>query len=263
MFKRELKLNFKSFLIWTLILIGMFLAVYLVYPYIMTSENVDMLNEMMKVFPPEVLKAFNMDITEIDTAFGWLKTEGFIFILLITGIFSGILGSNIVLKEESDKTIEYLHNLPITRTKIVTSKLLCALTYIISMILIIGIFNYVGLSLSGDFNQKQYLLLSISPLFVSLVIFSICLFISTFTHKTKKTMGISLGIVFASYFLQILAELSKEVEFLKYITPFTLADTRNIISNSTINPICIIISLLLTVSLLILSVYRYNKKELV
>lgn len=263
MFKRELKLNFKSFLIWTLILIGMFLAVYLVYPYIMTSENVDMLNEMMKVFPPEVLKAFNMDITEIDTAFGWLKTEGFIFILLITGIFSGILGSNIVLKEESDKTIEYLHNLPITRTKIVTSKLLCALTYIISMILIIGIFNYVGLSLSGDFNQKQYLLLSISPLFVSLLIFSICLFISTFTHKTKKTMGISLGIVFASYFLQILAELSKEVEFLKYITPFTLADTRNIISNSTINPICIIISLLLTVSLLILSVYRYNKKELV
>ena len=263
MFKRELKLNFKSFLIWTLILIGMFLAVYLVYPYIMTSENVDMLNEMMKVFPPEVLKAFNMDITEIDTAFGWLKTEGFIFILLITGIFSGILGSNIVLKEESDKTIEYLHNLPVTRTKIVTSKILCALTYIISMILIIGIFNYVGLSLSGDFNQKQYLLLSISPLFVSLVIFSICLFISTFTHKTKKTMGISLGIVFASYFLQILAELSKEVEILKYITPFTLADTRNIISNSTINPICIIISLLLTVSLLILSVYRYNKKELV
>lgn len=263
MFKRELKLNFKSFLIWTLILIVMFLAVYLVYPYIMTSENVDMINEMMKVFPPEVLKAFNMDISEIDSAYGWLKTEGFIFILLITGIFSGILGSNIVLKEESDKTIEYLHNLPVTRTKIITSKILCALTYIISMIIILGIFNYIGLSISGDFNQKQYILLSISPILPSLVIFSICLFISTFTHKTKKTIGISLGIVFASYFLQILAELSKEVEFLKYITPFTLSDTRNIISNNNLNPICIIVSLLLTVSLLLLSIYKYNKKELV
>ncbi len=263
MFKRELKLNFKSFLIWTLILIVMFLAVYLVYPYIMTSENVDMLNEMMKVFPPEILKAFNMDITEIDTAYGWLKTEGFIFILLITGIFSGILGSNIVLKEESDKTIEYLHNLPITRTKIVTNKVLCALTYIISMILVLGIFNYIGLSLSGDFNQKQYILLSISPLFSALVTFSLCLFISTFTHKTKKTMGISLGIVFASYFLQILSELSDKVEFLKYISTFTLADTRNIISNNTINPLCIIISILLTIFLIILSIYKYNKKELV
>jgi ABC-2 type transport system permease protein len=263
MFKRELKLNFKSFLIWTLILLGMFLAVFLVYPYIMTSENVDMLNEMMKVFPPEVLKAFNMDISEIDTAFGWLKTEGFIFVLLISGIFSGILGSNIVLKEESDKTIEYLHNLPITRTKIVTNKVLCALTYIISMILVLGIFNYIGLSLSGDFNQKQYILLSISPLFSALVTFSLCLFISTFTHKTKKTMGISLGIVFASYFLQILSELSDKVEFLKYISTFTLADTRNIISNNTINPLCIIISILLTIFLIILSIYKYNKKELV
>ena len=88
MFKRELKVNFKSFLIWTLILIGLFFVVYLVYPYIITSENMEMLNEMMKVFPPEVLKAFNMDISAIDTAYGWLKTEGFIFVLLITGIFS-------------------------------------------------------------------------------------------------------------------------------------------------------------------------------
>lgn len=263
MFKRELKLNFKSFLIWTLILVGMFLAVFLIYPYIMTSENVDMLNEMMKVFPPEVLKAFNMDISEIDSAYGWLKTEGFVFVLLISGIFSGILGSNIVLKEESDKTIEYLHNLPVTRTKIITSKILCAITYIVSMIAILGIFNYIGLTISGNFNVKQYLLLSISPILTALVIFSICLFISTFTHKTKKTIGISLGIVFASYFLQILAELSKEVEFLKYITPFTLSDTRNIITNTTINPICIIVSLLLTVSLIVLSIYKYNKKELV
>ena len=263
MFKRELKLNFKSFLIWTLILIGLFLVVYLVYPYIMTGENVEMLNEMMKVFPPEILKAFNMDISEIDTAYGWLKTEGFVFVLLITGIFSGILGSNIVLKEENDKTIEYLHNLPITRTKIVSSKILCALTYIISMILILGIFNYIGLSISGTFNRKQYLLLAISPLFPSLITFSICLFISTFTHKTKKTMGISLGIVFASYFLQILAELSDKVEVLKYISTFTLADTRNIISNNTINPICIIVSLILTTILILLSIYKYNKKELV
>ena len=229
----------------------------------MNSENVDMLNEMMKVFPPEILKAFNMDISEIDTAYGWLKTEGFIFVLLITGIFSGILGSNIVLKEENDKTIEYLHNLPVTRTNIIVSKVLCALTYIISMILILGIFNYIGLSLSGDFAKKQYILLAISPIFSSLVTFSICLFISTFNHKTKNTIGISLGIVFASYFLQVLSELSEKVEFLKYMSTFTLADTRNIITNNTINPIVIIVSSLLTLTLIVLSIYKYNKKELV
>ena len=143
MFKRELKLNLKSFIIWTSILMGLFLVVFLVYPSITNSANMGMIDEMMKMFPKEMLKAFNMDITTIDSAFGWLKTEGFVFELLITGIYSGILGSNILLKEESDKTIEYLNSVPVTRKNIVLSKILCGLFYTILMIVIIGIFNFV------------------------------------------------------------------------------------------------------------------------
>lgn len=263
MFNRELKINFKSFIIWTLVLITLFLVVYLIYPSIMNSENVEMLNEMMKVFPEEVLKAFNMDISGIDSAYGWLKTEGFVFVLLITGIYSGILGSSILLKEENDKTIEYLNSLPITRNNIILSKITTSLIYIISMVLILSIFNYIGLSISCDFDKKSYLLLSITPIFSSTVIFALCLFISTFTHKTKKTLGISLAIVFVSYFLQIVSELDKSTEFLKYFSVFTLADIRNVITNISINPLMIIISITLTVILLLLSVINYNKKELI
>jgi len=71
MFKREMKVNLKSFIIWTSVLIGLFLVVYLVYPSIINGDNMQMLNEMMKVFPEDILKAFNMDISNIDTAFGW------------------------------------------------------------------------------------------------------------------------------------------------------------------------------------------------
>ena len=80
MLKRELKINFQNFLIWTGILILLFLAVFLVYPSIIESDNIKMMDEMMKMFPEEMLKAFNMDISSMDTAFGWLKTEGFMFI---------------------------------------------------------------------------------------------------------------------------------------------------------------------------------------
>ena len=263
MFKRELKINLKSFIIWTSILIGLFLVVFLIYPSIINSANMEMIDEMMKIFPEEMLKAFNMDISTIDSAFGWLKTEGFVFVLLITGIYSGILGSNILLKEESDKTIEYLNSVPVTRKNIVLNKILCGLFYIILMIVIIGIFNFIGLSLSGEFDRKSYILLSITPLFSSIVIFAICLFLSTFTHKTKKTLGISLGIVFVSYFLNVISEIGESTEFLKYISIFTLADIRNVILNVSINPILVVLAICITVIFMILTMIRYEKKELV
>ena len=263
MFKRELKINLKSFIIWTSILIGLFLVVFLIYPSIINSANMEMIDEMMKIFPEEMLKAFNMDISTIDSAFGWLKTEGFVFVLLITGVYSGILGSNILLKEESDKTIEYLNSVPVTRKNIVLNKILCGLLYIILMVVIIGIFNFIGLSLSGEFDRKSYILLSITPIFSSIVIFAVCLFLSTFTHKTKKTIGISLGIVFASYFLNIISEMGESTEFLKYISIFTLADIRNVIINVSINPLMIVLTIGITVVFMILTTIRYEKKELV
>lgn len=263
MFKREMKTNLKSFIIWALILLGLFLLVFLVYPSISSSDNIKYLNDAMEMFPEELLKAFNMDISTLDTAFGWLKTEGFVLLLLITGVYSSILASNILLKEESDKTIEYLNSLPTTRTKIALNKIICGLIYIILMILIVSIFNYVGLSLSGAFDKKTYILLSITPLFSSIVIFGACLFISTFFHKTKKTFGISIGVVFASYFLNILSELSESTEFLKYFSIFTLADVRNVIVNSSINPLIIFLSLFITVIFFVLTIVHYNRKELV
>ena len=263
MLKREMKINLKSFIIWTSILIGLFLVVFLVYPSIVNSENMEMMDEMMKMFPEEMLKAFNMDISSINSAFGWLKTEGFVFVLLITGIYSGILGSNILLKEESDKTIEYLNSVPVTRKKIVLNKILCGFLYIILMVAIIGIFNFIGLSLSGEFNKKSYILLSITPIFSSIVIFAVCLFLSTFTHKTNKTLGISLGMVFASYFLNVVSEMEESTEFLKYISIFTLADIRNVIINVSINPLMVILAIGITVIFIILTAMHYEKKELV
>lgn len=263
MFKREMKINLKNFLIWTGILLALFLMVYLIYPSLVDEKNISSMNDMMKMFPEDVLKAFNMDISGIDSAFGWLKTEGFVFLLLITGVYSSILGSNILLKEENDKTIEYLNSLPITRKQIILSKIICGLIYITAMIFMVGVFNYIGLYLSGDFNKKEYLCLSVTPWFSSVVFFSLSLFLSTFTHKTKKVFGMSLGIVFISYFLQILSQMSEKAEKIKYLSIFTLADIRNVIEKQTLNAGMISVAIVLTIIFLVMAAIHYDRKELV
>lgn len=264
MIKREFKVNLKSFIIWLSILVGMFLFVYLLYPYLINDESVKSLDEMMKTFPKEILKAFNLDMASLTSAYGWFKSEGYMFIQLLTGLYASIMGANIVLKEEGDKTIEYLNSLPITRNKIMTDKIIVSIIYIIAMLGIFGLFNYVGLILSNSvFDKKQFLLLSIVPILVSLPLFAINLFISMFFHKNKKTIGISLGLVFLFYIISILSDLSEKAEFIKYFSIYTLSDVRNIMANVSFNVIMIPISIGLTALFIMLSYILYNKKELV
>lgn len=263
MFKREMKLNFKSFIIWLSVLMGLFLVVFLIYPSIINSENINLIYEMLAMFPEEILKAFNMDISLIDSAYGWLKSEGFVFILLIIGCYASILGSNILLKEENDKTIEYLNSLPVKRNSIILSKVLSGLTYINLMVVLIAIFNFIGLSFSCEFDKIQYILLSITPIFSATVLFFASMLLSTFMHKTKKVFGLNLGIVLVSYVLQILSTLSNTTEFLKYFSVFTLSDIRNVIVNVSINPIMVLISVFLSIVFFSIIIIRYNKKELV
>ena len=263
MFVRELKSNFKSALIWCLVLVGLFGVVMMAYPYIIDTDQMGMMNEMMNMFPKELLVAFNMDIAMIDTAFGWLKSEGLVMILLILGCYSSMLGANILLKEESDKTIEYLASLPVSRTRIVVTKILVGLIYIVSVTLILGIVNFIALISAGSFDYLQFILLSISPLLPSLCIYFISMFISTFTHKTKHMIGIALGITFVSYLFNVFSTISSSVEFLKYISVFTLADIRGIIINVSLNPVLLAITLVVCGIFAALTCVRYNKKELV
>lgn len=263
MIKRELIINLKGFLICILVLIMMFLMVYLIYPFIITEDTINQMDELMKVFPEELLKAFNMDMASISTAYGWVKTEGLMFILLAFGIYAGVIGTTILLKEENDKTIEYLSFLPVKRRNIVTNKLVVGGVYIVSMTVIFGLFNFVCLLLSGDFDKKEFLLLSISPLLFSLPLFTFTLFLSTFMHKTKKVVGMSVGLVFVFYLLNMFSELSEKVKFFKYFSFYTLADTRNIIESQKLSIVCVIISIGLTIIFALLTYIRYNKKELI
>ena len=263
MLKREFKINLKSFLIWIFVTIVLYLLVYLIYPSIIDSENIKLMNEYVKMFPDEMIKAFNLDISSMDTMYGWLKSEGFIFILLIIGTYSSIIGTDILFKEESNKTIEYLNSLPIKRSTILLDKIIIGISYILLMIIIIGVFNFVGLSLSGKFDKVEFLLLSITPLLISLPIFSISLFLSTLFKKNKKTIGISLGIVFFNYFIHILSGINSKTELFKFFSIYTLSDIRNVIINNSINPIMFIISILISLLFMFCTFVRYEKKELV
>lgn len=257
MFKREIKVNFKSFLIWGISLGLLLVLIFAIYPSI--SDKIEF-DDMMKNFPPELLKSFNFDVVSISTVFGWYASEGFTIVSLIVAMYAAVLGASIVLKEESDKTIEFLYSKPVSRGKILLSKLLAGVVYVIAFNIFIMIITGIGFALSDDMHVVKWLLLTLSPILIGLATFVISAFISLFFKKTRKAMGVALGIVMGTYVVNMIAKMSDNVDFLKYLTPFGYIDSADIVTNSAL-PLYSIIIVLIIIVFAGLLWFRYDRKE--
>jgi len=260
MLKRELKINLKSLIIWTLIIVGIFVIGFLVYPSIINESSE--LDKLVNTLPKEVLEIFNMDVISLNSVSGWLLTEGYLMVNLLGGCFFAILGGTILLKEQSDKTIDFLFSKPIKKSKIVTSKLLTGLIYILVFNLIISLTTLIGLNLSNDFNFKHWLLSSIAPLFIHTFFFSLSLLISNYFKKTNKSITFNIGIVLGTYLIGIVSLMSEKLEFLKYFSPFEYINSKTIVTSNSLEILNLVLLTVYVVISLIGLYKTYNKKEL-
>ncbi len=261
MFKREFKINFKSLAMWTVILLATYILIFAIYPSLITDESKEALNLMISNMSQEILSSFNMDIVGIETAYGWFKTEGYTILTLIGGIYSAILGGTILLKEENDKTIEFLYSKPVSRNKIVTAKIICGIINIFIFTTVLTIVNLIALIKIEDFKLKEFLMISIIPILLYYMIFFIVLFISTFYNKTKKVMSIGIGIVFVSYIMQIIGNMGENIEIVKKLSLFEFVSSRYIILNNSIDTKYLIIGIAIIIVTMLGTYYRYNRKE--
>ena len=261
MLKRELKINLKSLIIWSITLILIYILIYAIYPNLITEESRGALEQMMNSMPKEILANFNMDIVGIETAYGWFKTEGYTFLTLIGGLYAAIVGATILVKEENDKTIEFLISKPISRESIVTSKILCGMINILILSGLVTIVNFICLRNIEDFELKEFLIISLLPMLLYFMLFFITLFLSTFFKKTRSSMSLGIAIVFISYLMQIIGGMGEKVEFIKNISLFEFVSSRYVILNNTVDTKYLIAGAVI-ILLTILGTYkRYHDKE--
>lgn len=261
MLRKEFKCNFKNLTIWGLITIVFLVIIYLVYPNII-KENENMSQMMNQMFSKEILEAFNMDIVSFDSVLGWIVSEGYVMITLLLASYFAIMGGSIVLKEHHEKTIYFLYSKPVSKNKILTSKIIAGLIYILIFNILIAITNLIGLALSNDLDFNKWLWISVLPIILSIFFFFICLFISMYLKKTSSSIGVNLGVVFGFYMINILSLMTDKLEFLKFFSPFYYIDARDVLVNGSPDLINIIMLGGISIIFALLSYYEYDKKEL-
>jgi ABC-2 type transport system permease protein len=176
-------------------------------------------------------------------------------------IFAAILGISALSKEEGDRTAEFLLSHPISRSKVVTCKLLSILAQLLIFNTVITAVTLIFTCIIGESSViGKILLLFLSNLLMQLEIAMICLGISSFLRRSG--LGIGIGIAFGFYFLNILSNLSDKIEYLKFITPFGYTDGAAIIKNGTLEIKYLTVGLALTGIGIAMAYKKYISKDI-
>lgn len=256
--KHELKQGRNSFLIWT-VSIGFLIAV-CVFLFPEMKEQMEGVSDIFSSMG-SFTAAFGMDRLSFGTLMGFYSIECGNILGLGGALYASFCAVSILSREEKDKTAEFMLAHPVSRTRVVTEKLLAVLLQITLMNLLIYALAIGSVATIGEqIPWKELNLLHIAFYLMQLELAGICFGISSFLRR--GTIGIGLGIATMMYFLNIIANVTETVDFLKYITPFGYCEGADILTNNRLDTGMIMIGMLLGIIGIIAAYLIYSKKDI-
>ena len=162
-FLRELKANLRSLLVWGgIVIVWLFLGFTEFRAYAGNPEMLAILDSL----PPALMSAFSMEAFNLTTVSGFWGVM-FLYCALLLSLSAVLWGSDIISKEERDRTVEFSLVLPVTRAKVVTAKTLAAAVNCFALLLVTLVASLANVArYKPDSAFFEFLFLSMIALFV-------------------------------------------------------------------------------------------------
>src|SRR4051812_41936935 len=176
-FRHELRAYRKSTIIWSLSLI-LIIVLFMSF-YSSFAKDAEEFINLLQNYPESIRKAFGINLDNFFSILGFYSYP-LTFITLCGAIQAMNLGTSIVSKEVREKTADFLLTKPVTRTQVLTAKLMAALTSIaITFIVYVAAASVTALQVKTEaFSLKTFFLLSLTLLFIQLIFLAIGIIIS-------------------------------------------------------------------------------------
>ena len=192
-------------------------------------------------------------VNELNAAFSSMGIGG--------AFFAAYIGITALADEEKNHTAEYLFTHPVSRSRIVFEKLLRILLQILILNAVCILTALIVTAAIGErFQMNEFLLLHLAYLLLQTEIAAVCFCISAFLRKSG--IGIGLGLAAFLYFLNIIANITEDAEWLKYITPFGYAEAADILTNAEISPAPAAVGCAVTAAGIAAAFFKYCRKDI-
>lgn len=245
-FLHELRSYRRSTLIWAISLSVLTVVFLAMYPSF--TNDVAASKKILANLPPALRDVLGISLNNFFTIFGFYAY--FLGFLVLAGAIQGMnIGLGIISKEESDKTADFLLTKPVSRAKIITSKITAGAT-----LLLITNAVFMSVSLLGanaiskePFASKTFLLLSSTVLLIQLFFMAVGTLFAVIIPKIKSVIAVSLPTVFAFFIVGAIGEIVGN-DNVRYVTPFKFYDSNYIISHNALEVKFVIIEALLVIA---------------
>lgn len=256
--KHELRRSKTSLLIWT-VSIGFLMAICIfLFPEMKTQmEGVSEMFASMGSFT----QAFGMDRLSFGTLTGFYAIECGNILGLGGALFAALCAIQSLAGEERDHTAEFLMTHPVSRWQVVALKLLAVVLQItmlngIILLLSLGCVAAIG----EEFPWKELGLLHLAFFLLQLELAGICFGVSAFLRRSGA--GVGLGLAVLAYFLNLIANISEKMEFLRFVTPFSYAEGADIITQGNLDWGLVLLGMGYALAAVAAAFWYYGRKDL-
>ena len=221
LFWMEFHHNARALILWTVIICALvFFTMSLFRSVLQYKEQI---MTMISLVPAAAVKARGFgNIGDIFSGLGFYVANNVVYMMLLGSIYSIILTSNILLKEEYGKTAEYLMSRPISRDEIFTAKLMLSAVNILALNLASGIIGYIALVIFDPEHARvvPFLVISLYTLLLNLFFGALGLAIAVAVKRARPMTSFCVGLVLIFYFLFTISRITGVQGDFGYISPF-------------------------------------------
>lgn len=218
LFFQTWRTHWKSFISWAAVMVAMNSIELSVYPTMAKSgQN---MKTLMDSFPDFFKKMFKME--DYFTGPGFLNTELFSLIIPMVMIGVGLAwGASATAEDEERGTADLLFALPITRSKILWSRLIA----MISALALLAVINFANLIIGASFvdmnlTASKLAAGSIGCFLIGMLFASIGALLGALTGKRGASLGIGSGLAILFYVFYTITAIVSKFDFVKPINPF-------------------------------------------
>ncbi|MCI8513749.1 MAG: ABC transporter permease subunit [Lachnospiraceae bacterium] len=206
-------------------------------------------------------QAFGMDRLSFGEFLGFFGVECGNVLGLGGALFAALIGIQALAREEKEHTAEFLLTHPVSRTRVVFEKLLAVFTQIFLLNAAVLLVTLLSVALIGESpDGKTLALLFLAYFLLQLETAAVCFGISAFLRQGGP--GLGLGIAALFYFLNLVANLTRKAEFLKYLTPFGYAESADVIMNGRLSGGYLAAGLFLGLAGVAAAFWWYERKDI-